>query len=109
MDIDLAGIATIAKLFRNIIEFRCRYTATHSSGVAECAAILAQKFGLTETEAKLIEIAGNLHDIGKLVVPSAILNKNGALSDSDFAVIKQYSYHTLTILNTIGGFQPLAE
>lgn len=109
LEIDLVGIVIIAQLFRNIIDFRCRYTATHSSGVAECAAILAQKFGLTETETKLIEIAGNLHDIGKLVVPSAILNKNGELSASDFAVIKQHSYQTLTILNTIGGLQPLAE
>ncbi len=109
LEIELDDIVTIAQLFRNIIDFRCRYTATHSSGVAECAAILAQKFGLTATEIKLIEIAGNLHDIGKLVIPSAVLNKQSSLAEADFAVIKQHPYYTFTILNTIGGFQPIAE
>lgn len=109
LEIDLPGIAVLAELFRNIIDFRSRFTATHSSGVAECAAILAEKFGLTPTEIKLIEVAGNLHDIGKLVVPSAIINKKGPLTEEDFAVIKQHPYHTLSILNTIGGLKHIAE
>lgn len=109
LEIDLEGISALAQLFRNIIDFRSRFTATHSCGVAECAAILADKFGLTATEVKFIEVAGNLHDIGKLAVPSSILNKKGPLSEADFAVIKQHPYHTLAILNTIGGLKHIAE
>jgi HD-GYP domain-containing protein (c-di-GMP phosphodiesterase class II) len=109
LSVDLSDICTIAELFRNIIDFRSSYTATHSSGVAECAACLARLFGFTETEVKMIETAGNFHDIGKLVIPNSILNKKGRLSDSENALIKQHPYHTFTILKTIGGLQDIAE
>ncbi len=109
LGIDLADICTIAELFRNIIDFRSRYTATHSSGVAECAASLARLFGLTPTEVRMVETAGNFHDIGKLVIPNSILNKKGKLTASEIALIKQHPYHTYTILKTIGGLQDIAE
>jgi HD-GYP domain-containing protein (c-di-GMP phosphodiesterase class II) len=109
LGIDLSDICTIAELFRNIIDFRSRYTATHSSGVAECAASLARLFGLTPTEVRMVETAGNFHDIGKLVIPNSILNKKGPLTASEIALIKQHPYHTYTILKTIGGLQDIAE
>jgi len=109
LEVDLADITRIAKVFRNIIDFRSQYTATHSSGVAECAATIARLFGFTETETELVEVAGNLHDIGKLVVPNSILNKAGKLTTRDFAIIKQHPYHTFSILNTIGGLRDIAE
>ena len=109
LSINLSDICTIAKLFRNIIDFRSRYTATHSSGVAECAACLSRYFGFTATEIEMVEIAGNFHDIGKLVIPNSILNKKGRLTKKEIALIKQHPYHTFTILNTIGGLQDIAE
>ena len=109
LEVDLAEITRIAKVFRNIIDFRSRYTATHSSGVAECAAMMARLFGFTETETELIEVAGNFHDIGKLVVPNSILNKAGKLTRKDIAIIRQHPYHTFSILNTIGGLRDIAE
>ena len=109
LSIDLSDICTIAELFRNIIDFRSRYTATHSSGVAECAASLARLFGFTPTEVRMVETAGNFHDIGKLVIPNSILNKRGKLTASEIALIKQHPYHTYTILKTIGGLQDIAE
>jgi HD-GYP domain-containing protein (c-di-GMP phosphodiesterase class II) len=109
LEIDLPGIGVLAELFRNIVDFKSRFTSTHSCGVAVCASILAEKFGLTPTEVKLIEVAGDLHDIGKLVVPSSILDKRERLSEDDFAVIRQHPYHTFTILNTIDGLEPIAQ
>jgi len=109
LKVDIADICKIALLFRNIIDFRSSYTATHSSGVATCAAAVARIFGFTETEVELIEIAGNFHDIGKLVVPNSILNKQGRLTKKDKAFIKQHAYHTFSILNTIGGLRHIAE
>ncbi len=109
LKVEIADICKIAHLFRNIIDFRSRYTSTHSSGVATCAAVIARIFGFTKTEVDLIEIAGNFHDIGKLVVPNSILNKQGRLTKKDKTFIKQHPYHTFTILNTIGGLQHIAE
>jgi len=109
VDIDLSNISSLGQLFRNIIDFRSRFTSTHSSGVAECAATLARIFGFTETEAQLMEVAGNFHDIGKLAVPNAILEKPDKLTKEEFAIIKQHTYFTYSILSTIGGLQQIAE
>lgn len=109
LEIDLFDITLIAELFRNIIDFRSRFTATHSSGVAACAKILSREFGLTETEVQLMEVAGNLHDLGKLAVPNSILNKPDGLTKEEFEVIKSHTYFTYSVLKTIGGLEQIAE
>lgn len=108
-ELDYADIFSIATLFRNIIDFKSRFTATHSTGVAECAVMLSSLFGLTDAEVKQIEIAGYFHDLGKLVVPNSILEKPGKLTKDEFATIKQHTYFTYTVLNTIGGLDYIAE
>lgn len=109
IEIDISNISLIAELFRNIIDFRSRFTSTHSSGVALAASMLAKIFGLTQVEVGLMEVAGNLHDIGKLAIPSSILNKPGNLTKEEMAVMKSHTYHTYSIIDTIGGLQQIAE
>lgn len=109
IEIELSSISLIAELFRNIIDFRSRFTATHSSGVAASASILSRLFGLTGTETELMEVAGNLHDIGKLAVPNGILDKPGKLTKEEMAVMKSHTYFTYSVINTIGGLQQIAE
>lgn len=109
LDIGLADLSSISKIFANIIDFRSRFTATHSSGVAACATLLSKIFGLTEAEIFLMEVAGNLHDLGKLFVPNQILEKPGRLDVKEFDVIKAHTYFTYSVLNTIGGLQQIAE
>ena len=106
---DISKIAVISELFRNIIDFRSRYTAAHSSCVAATASILSRIFGLTKMETMLIEIAGNLHDIGKLAIPDTILDKPDKLTKRETALIKSHTYYTYAIINTIGGLQQIAE
>jgi len=108
-EIDLSSITAVGELFRNIIDFRSRFTSTHSSGVSECAGILSQLFGFSVAEAALMRVAGNFHDIGKLAVPNAILNKPAKLTKEEFAIMRQHPYFTYAILNTIGGLQHIAE
>lgn len=109
MEIDFSDISLISELFRNIIDFRSRFTSTHSSGVAASASMLSKVFGLTETEIGLMEVAGNLHDIGKLVIPNSILNKPGKLTKKEMAVMKSHTYYTYSVINTIGGLRQIAE
>ncbi|RJQ56489.1 MAG: HD-GYP domain-containing protein [Nitrospiraceae bacterium] len=108
-EIELSNIFFISELFRNIIDFRSRFTATHSSGVAAAASILSKIFGLTEMETRLMEVAGNLHDIGKLAIPNSILDKPGKLTKEEMAVMKSHTYYTYSIINTIGGIKQIAE
>jgi HD-GYP domain-containing protein (c-di-GMP phosphodiesterase class II) len=107
--IDYDNIYSIALLFRNTIDFKSRFTATHSTGVAECAVVLSRLFGLTESEIKQMKIAGYLHDLGKFAIPNSILEKTGKLTQKEFAVIRQHTYFTYSVLNTIGGLDQIAE
>jgi len=106
---DYDNIFSIASLFRNTIDFKSKFTATHSTGVAECAVILSTLFGLTDTEVRQMEIAGYFHDLGKLSVPNSILEKPAKLTKDEFAVIRQHTYFTYSVLNTSGGLDYIAE
>jgi HD-GYP domain-containing protein (c-di-GMP phosphodiesterase class II) len=108
-EIEFDHIATVAELFRNVIDFRSRFTATHSSGVAASASILARIFGLTDTEVQLMEVAGDLHDLGKLAIPNSILEKPGSLTAQEMAVMKSHTYYTYAIVHSVDGLQRIAE
>ncbi len=102
-------ISSIASTFRHIIDFKSRFTASHSTGVAECAVVLSKYFGLTDIEIEQMRIAGYFHDLGKLAIPNAVLDKPGKLSKEEFAIIKQHAYFTYTFLDTIGGLDQIAK
>jgi HD-GYP domain-containing protein (c-di-GMP phosphodiesterase class II) len=107
--IGFSELLLVSELFRNMIDFRSRFTATHSSGVSACASMLSRIFGLTETEIGLIEVAGNLHDLGKLAIPNSILEKPGKLTKAEMAVMKSHTYYTYYVIDSIGGIQQIAE
>jgi len=107
--VELEALTSFAELSRDIIDFRSRFTATHTSGVAECAATLSRLLGIAEAETRLIEVAGNFHDIGKLVVPNSILEKPVGLSAEEFAIVRQHTYFTFSILSSVGGLENVAE
>ncbi|WP_227396348.1 HD domain-containing phosphohydrolase [Jeotgalibacillus aurantiacus] len=77
----------------SIGESRSAETGNHVKRVAKYSYIIARGAGLSEEEASLIELASPMHDIGKVSIPDAILNKPGKLTNEEFAVMKQ---HTLT-------------
>lgn len=108
-EIDFSDILMISELFRNIIDFRSRFTSTHSSGVAASASMMARIFGLTDTEISLMEVAGNFHDIGKLAIPNGILEKPGKLTKEEMFIMKSHTYYTYFVINNIGGLKHIAE
>ncbi|NMH60262.1 DUF3369 domain-containing protein [Alteromonas ponticola] len=59
------------------VEMRSKETGSHVKRVAKISYLLAQKYGLTESEAELIKLASPLHDVGKVGIPDHILNKPG--------------------------------
>jgi len=91
----------LAKFYSKIIDYRSKFTSTHSLGVAKTARHLASKLGWSKEELDDMELAGYLHDLGKLAIPSDILNKKGSLSESEYNLIKSHTYHTYHILNPI--------
>ena len=109
IEVDINNITIFARLLGMIVDFKSPFTVTHSSGVAQCSMLLAEMIGMSESEVKLMEIAGLLHDLGKLVIPNSILEKPAGLTHSEMAVIKQHTYYTFSILTTIEGLQMIAE
>lgn len=74
-----------------VAEARSKETSNHVKRVAEYSKILALKYGLLEDEAELIRTASPMHDVGKLGIPDAILNKPGNLTKEEFEIIKTHS------------------
>nr|WP_319395645.1 HD domain-containing phosphohydrolase [uncultured Desulfobacter sp.] len=109
LELDINNIITFAELLGMIVDFKSPYTATHSSGVAHCSLLLGELAGMSKSEIKLLELAGLLHDLGKLVIPNAILEKPSRLTSDEMTIIKQHPYYTFSILSTISGLQSVAE
>lgn len=100
-ELELADLEILSKMFSQIIDFRSRFTAVHSCGVANIAQTLARIIGWSHEECRMIKIAGYLHDLGKLAVPTEILEKPGALTEYEYNVVKSHPYHTYRILSSV--------
>jgi HD-GYP domain-containing protein (c-di-GMP phosphodiesterase class II) len=107
--LDLDQLIDFSMIFSRIIDFRSSFTANHSAGVAKTAEKLAQLFGYSERECKMMLIAGYLHDLGKLAVDNAILEKPGPLTADEFSVIKCHPFYTYRILEVISGFDTISK
>lgn len=101
IELDMAGLLSLSDVFRQVIDFRSRYTATHSSGVAASAEALAELAGFSERDCKMIKVAGNLHDLGKLSVPTEILEKPAPLSRSEYNIVKRHPFCSYRVLEPI--------
>jgi len=81
---DTIGIA------RDLVGLRDRYTSDHEKHVGDLAKAIAGQMGLDEKTQTGLMIAGYLHDIGKIIVPEAILCKPGKLSIAEYNLIKDH-------------------
>jgi putative nucleotidyltransferase with HDIG domain len=108
ISIDLEGLEEAASLFAQIVDAKSRYTAEHSTGVASLSRYLAERCGLNETVCCHVEVAGLLHDLGKLQVPDKVLERKGALSREDTAIMRHHSYVTFHILKKIRGLEDIS-
>ncbi|MCC5910501.1 MAG: HD domain-containing protein [Clostridiaceae bacterium] len=107
--LDIEELLGIAKIFAHIIDFRSRFTAVHSSGVAEVAQELGKLTGWSDKECKKLKIAGYLHDLGKLAIPNYILEKKGKLSYEEYNRMKAHAYYSYYLLDNIRGLEDIKE
>lgn len=84
------------------IDAKDRYTSGHSQRVAEYSLEIAKRMNKSDEDQKIIYYAGLLHDVGKIRVPEAVINKPGKLSDEEFDQIRIHpvsGYHILKDIN----------
>ena len=90
------------------IDAKDAYTRGHSQRVAAYARQIAEKLGWLEEEQRKIYFMGLLHDIGKIGVPEAIINKTTRLTDYEYSQIKQHTVIGSEILDLVAEFPELA-
>lgn len=108
ISINLQQVVDIANIFSGIIDNKSKFTATHSMGISKLAYSVSKFLGYPEDKCLKMKIAGLLHDIGKLAIPSSILDKNGSLTNDEFSLIKSHAYYTKLILDKMG-IGPISE
>jgi MFS family permease len=79
------------KLAAQALDARDRYTEHHSQRVSELSVRIGQVMGLAARELERLSVGGTLHDIGKIGIPDAILNKRGPLSPVEWAIMRRHS------------------
>lgn len=107
--LDRVDIKQISEMFATVIDRKNPFTLSHSIRVTGVATKLAKTMGLGGEDLYFMEIAGLLHDLGKLSIPDEILDKPGALTKQEFALIRQHTYHTYNILKAMGAPAPIPE
>lgn len=91
---------TVAALVQ-AVEAKDHYTRGHSERVAAASVIIARTVGLSQQRTATLHFGGMLHDVGKLGVPTRVLQKTGALTDEEFATIARHPVRGLEMVRDI--------
>jgi hypothetical protein len=96
-----AYAATMAALCQ-AVETKDFYTRGHSERVSRGSGMIARQIGMRPDRAEALVFAGMLHDVGKLGVPTKVLQKAGPLTEEEYAAIQLHPMRGLEIVREIG-------
>ncbi len=91
------------------VEARDPYTAGHQRRVGDLARAISVEMGVTPHDVEGIRVAGLIHDLGKISVPSEILSKPRKLNDTEFAIVKEHPQKGYEILKDVDFDWPVAQ
>jgi HD-GYP domain-containing protein (c-di-GMP phosphodiesterase class II)/DNA-binding CsgD family transcriptional regulator len=89
---------TALRAVADFVDLKSPFTAGHSSGVALLAASAGERLGLTEAEFTILRQAGYVHDLGRVGVTTAIWDKPGPLSASEWERVRLHPYYSERVL-----------
>jgi len=101
-------IDQICEAFADVVDAKSHFTFRHSMGVADAAMLIAQGMGLPMERVQLVRRAALLHDIGKLSVSNAILDKSTKLNEKEWKAVERHPGLTRQILERVGPFREMA-
>lgn len=104
-----ATLKEIALMFAAVVDAKSSFTSEHSLGVATLSKFLAQKFELPVSSCEKVELAGLLHDLGKLRIDDAILDKPSKLNAAEKLKMNRHGFDSDIILRRIKGFKEIAH
>ena len=94
VDIEDPRIIRVGEFIACVIDYKSEFTHMHTSQIANRAWIMADHYGYDTAERHALFLAASLHDLGKIGVPTAILEKPGKLDDEEFNTIKGHVKNT---------------
>lgn len=100
---DFIQFRALASAFGHIIDAKSPHTERHSAGVARLSRVLGRLAGMDAAAQDELELAGLLHDIGKLRVPDEILEKPGPLTADERKRMTRHAFDTYEILRHVFG------
>lgn len=103
------AVSGVVQAMARTVEIRDPYTAGHQKQVAGLACAIARELGLSEDNVEGIRVAGIIHDVGKISVPSEILAKPTRLTELEFGIIKTHPEVGYDILKSIEFPWPIAQ
>jgi HD-GYP domain-containing protein (c-di-GMP phosphodiesterase class II) len=103
------ALEAIIKIIESAIGARDPYTVYHQQRVAQLAFSIGSQIGLSEDRLQILYLAATIHDLGKIGVPEAILNKPGKLTDIEFAMIKKHPKLAFEILQPLRFCEPIVQ
>ncbi|WP_158269725.1 HD domain-containing phosphohydrolase [Desulfonatronum sp. SC1] len=103
------AFSAIIQVMVSAVEMRDPYTSGHQQRSSDLARAIAVEMGLPLETIEAISMAGPIHDIGKMSVPSELLSKPTTLSPIEFALIKEHAYGGYVVLKDVESPWPLAE
>ena len=106
--VDARHLRQLAAIFARIVDAKSAFTARHSAGVARLARVLGGLLGMSSDVCDQLEIAGLLHDLGKLRIPEEILEKQAPLDAGESSTISRRGFETFQILSRLGPVRNLA-
>ena len=109
LEADETTLDNIALAFSGIVDAKSPFTYNHSLGVANAAIATARALGLSRERIVFLRHAALLHDLGKLGVSNAILEKPAKLDNGEWEVMKQHPRDTWKILQAVPGFEEMSN
>jgi PAS domain S-box-containing protein len=103
------AIQTTIQVLVMAVEMKDPYTAGHQRRMTDLARTMATEMGLPPEKIEGLRLAGVIHDIGKIILPTEILSKPTKLSDIEFSMIKEHVRLGYDILKDVESPWPLAE
>jgi HD-GYP domain-containing protein (c-di-GMP phosphodiesterase class II) len=109
LEMDDPALIPVSELIARIIDYKSTFTRMHTQQIANRAWVMAEHYGYDQTQKTQLYLAAALHDIGKLGIPSSVLEKPGKLDEAEFKIIQTHIVQTREILNQLAGQEHIIE
>jgi HD-GYP domain-containing protein (c-di-GMP phosphodiesterase class II) len=108
-EMEFDELRSIMLIFSYVVDAKSPFTKAHSDGVAKLARYLGTVFELSVDRCEMLELAGLLHDIGKLRLPDELLEKPEKLTSDEYTLVQRHSFDTYNILKNIRGLEKITQ